>query len=103
MSIVNIPTWTGGATNPLSITTGGIGKKIQQGVAGDVCVLVNGSKAERLPLRWFGAKEVERVEVIAANNDWSGTVGARMMGLPGCEPDGIHHPPYFVVWLRGNY
>ena len=102
-SIVNIPTWAGKSTNPLSITTGGIGKKLQQGVAGDVCVLLNGSKAEMLPLNWFGADEVERVEVIAADNDWTGTIGARMMGLPACAPDGIHHPPYFVVWLRGSY
>src|SRR5947208_955304 len=71
------------------------------GPEGDVCVLLNGMTGERVPLSWFSADQVERVEVIAADNDWTGSIGDRMGLVKGCERDGIHHPPYFVVWMRG--
>jgi hypothetical protein len=71
-------------------------------IANDVCVLVNGLKADRRSLSLFSADEVERVEVIGANSDWTGTVGARMLGVSGCQQEGLKHPIYFVVWLRGD-
>ncbi len=100
-SIIGTPSWSGGRAVQTSILGGGRSRG-GSGIPGDVCVLVNGVKGERLPLSWFGANEVERVEVYAANSDWSLTIGARMLGVRGCEPDGINHPPYYVVWLRGG-
>ena len=72
-------------------------------IPGDVCILIDGTKSARMPLWVFHADEVERVEVYAANSDYSRTIGYHMNGVPGCEPVmGFNHPPYFVVWLRGT-
>ncbi len=72
-------------------------------IPGDVCVLENGVKGERLPLSWFRANEVERVEIYPPNTDWTGTIASRMMSVNGCAPDIYgHQPAYFVVWLRGG-
>ncbi|MDQ6719000.1 MAG: carboxypeptidase regulatory-like domain-containing protein [Gemmatimonadota bacterium] len=99
-SLVGLPSWFGAGKNTSILGGGSSGGP--GGVADDVCVLVNGMLGERRPLSSFNAQEVERVEVYPADTDWSLTVGSRMMLVKGCEPDGIHHPPYFVIWMRGN-
>lgn len=71
-------------------------------IPGDVCVLENGVKPALLPLSFFRADEVERVEVVGANSDWTGTIGARMAIVKGCAPFGFQNPPYYVVWVRGG-
>ena len=70
-------------------------------IPGDVCVLENGVKPARLPLSFFRADEVERVEVVGPGGDWTGTIGSRMAIVKGCAPSGFMHPPYYVVWVRG--
>jgi hypothetical protein len=68
----------------------------------DVCILINGVEPVRLPLSAFRADQVARVEVYAANSDFTRTIGSHMYGLRGCEPgDGFQHPAYFVIWMRG--
>jgi Carboxypeptidase regulatory-like domain len=96
---------SGGGHAPTSIrpeNSGGLALPGLAPVAGDVCMLINGLKADRRPLSWFKADEVERVEVIASNSDMTGTIGSRMGLVKGCQQEGFLHPPYFVVWLRGN-
>lgn len=83
--------------------TGGLSLPALPPIPGDVCVLVDGVSPYRVPLSVFRADEVERVEVFAANGDWTGTIGARMEMVKGCETGpGLKHPPYFVIWMRGS-
>jgi hypothetical protein len=72
-------------------------------IPGDVCILIDGTKATRLPLSAFHADQVARIEVYAPNSDYSRTIGGHMEGLPGCEPgEGFKHPAYYVIWMRGT-
>lgn len=97
-SLVGLPSWYGNGRQIYIV--GGRGSPAA-GAPGDVCVLINGVRGEKRPLSWFSADEVERVEVYPPDTDWSGTIGARMTPRE-CQPDGIHHPAYFVVWMRGG-
>jgi hypothetical protein len=100
-SLINMSSWFGGGTN-INSMMGAAGRRRVEPIPGDVCVLINGVRGSRLPLRWFSANEVESVEVYPAGSDWTGTIGARMGLVKGCEPgDGLSHPAYFVVWMRG--
>lgn len=102
-SLLMLPGWFGGGTNHTSIVTTGVSTAGSPGIEGDQCVLVNGLIGERRPLSSFDAREVERVEVYAANTDWTATIASRMHSVLGCEsPDDFHHPPYFVIWMRGG-
>jgi hypothetical protein len=101
-SLLIIPTWFGGGGHT-SIVSGAVTPSSSPSVEGDQCVLINGLIGERRPLSSFDARDVERVEIFPANTDWTATIGARMHAVPGCEsPDDLHHPPYFVVWMRGG-
>jgi hypothetical protein len=117
-SLLNMPVWLGshGATSIVGAGMSMTPKKgadiTGSGVAGapndndpdGQCILLNGLMPMRRPLYTFNAKEVERVEIYVypVNSDWTGTIGSRMSQIKGCEGDGIHHPPYFVIWMRGN-
>jgi hypothetical protein len=101
-SLMNLPTWLGSAGTS-SIISSAVTPSSSPAVEGDQCVLINGLIGERRPLSSFDARDVERVEIFAANTDWTATIASRMHAVPGCESaDDIHHPPYFVVWMRGG-
>jgi hypothetical protein len=93
-----------GGYAPTSINasnSGGINLSALTAIPGDVCILLDGKTPMRLPLSMFRAEDVERVEVYAANSDFSGTLGWRMALIKGCDGNGFAHPPYFVIWSRG--
>jgi hypothetical protein len=71
-------------------------------ILNDVCILINGTDATRLPLSAFHADQVARLEVYAANSDLTMTIGRHMDRLPECRQEGFKHPPYFVIWMRGT-
>ena len=83
---------------------GGTGEAIVMGppkLEGDACVLENGEYPRLIPLRAYGADEVEAIEVYAAGSEVTGTVAQRMGSIQECQPlPGVAHPPYVVVWLK---
>jgi hypothetical protein len=93
-----------GGYAPTSITASNSGRTIlpPTTIPGDVCVLLDGKTPARLPLSMFRSEDVERVEVYAANSDFSGTIAWRMALIKGCDGIGFTHPPYFVIWSRGT-
>jgi hypothetical protein len=93
-----------GGYAPTSITASNSGGTILPAttIPGDVCVLLDGKTPARLPLSMFRSEDVERVEVYAANSDFSGTIAWRMALIKGCDGIGFTHPPYFVIWSRGT-
>jgi len=71
-------------------------------MAGDACVLLNGTFAMQQPLGMFRADEIELVEIYPVNTELTGTVSKRFTS-PMCAPLSIlRHPTYFVVWLKGS-
>lgn len=93
----------GYAPTSIASNSGGLRLPALSAIPGDVCILLNGKDPMRLPLSMFHSDEVERVEVYAANSDYSRTIGGHMFGLKGCEPGvGWEHPPYFVIWTRST-
>ena len=83
---------------------GGSREPIIQGppkIEGDVCVLENGEHPRLLPLRAYGADDVEAIEVYAAGSEVTGTVARSMSLIQECQPlPGVAHPPYVVLWLK---
>ncbi len=67
----------------------------------DVCILENGIHARYQPISVYSADDIEMLEVYPTNTELSGTVAARMDMVPRCRSDGLAHPTYYVVWLKG--
>jgi hypothetical protein len=54
-------------------------------------------------LRVYGANDLDLIEIYPPGGDLSGTIGARMSGVRGCEPNGLGRTPtYYVLWLKGH-
>jgi len=70
--------------------------------SGESCVLLNGRTPRTMALRVLSADQIERLEIYPPNSEYSGTVRDRMGSIPGCRGFADEHPPYFVVWLRGE-
>ncbi len=67
----------------------------------DRCILENGTRPLYQPLSTYSADEIEMLEVYPDNTELSGTVAARMDMFPHCRAEGLNHPTYWVVWLKG--
>jgi hypothetical protein len=114
-SLIDMSSWFGGSGPGTILPTGGQIKGLDMSLThvnqpsssvtespADACVLLNGVMAQRVPLSSFRADEIERVEVYPRNSDWTGTIAAKMAGIPACRGEGFTHPDYFVIWERGS-
>lgn len=85
-----------------SINTEGRRDRAAFSVDGDACILINGTRPTRQPLRTFGADQVMAIEFFAANSDLSGTLRDRFASLTSCAGEAQKHPPYVVLWLNDS-
>jgi hypothetical protein len=95
----------GGPTAPRAVTSFGHTQRAEAADpnADDACILLNGITAIRQPLRVYGANDLDLIEIYPPGGDLSGTIGARMSGVRGCEPNGLGRTPtYYVLWLKGH-
>lgn len=71
----------------------------------DACVLEDGIRARRQPLRSFTMSDFERMEYYPATppeTEFTGTVADRFQNVPGCEKANGKHPAWFVLWRKGG-
>jgi hypothetical protein len=70
------------------------------------CILIDGEDPVRQPLRVWGAKDIEALEIYPSGTEVTGTVAARFRENE-CRPiqDPRHpaeliHPTYYVLWRK---
>jgi hypothetical protein len=74
------------------------------GVEGDACILENGYRPLRRPLRAYAASDIDMLEFYPApppETEPTNTILYRMTGVPGCDGNPGQHPAYYVLWLKG--
>jgi carboxypeptidase family protein len=88
------------AAHPVSIVASGQAPSAP--IEGDACILLNGSTALYEPLRLFAANDLRLVEIYPSGSELTRTVSARMDTKRDCRAQGLEHPTYYVLWLKGS-
>jgi len=88
------------ASRPVSIISSGAAPSAP--IEGDACILLNGETALYEPLRLFAANDVRLVEIYPTGSELTQTVAARMDTKRDCRAEGMLHPTYYVLWLKGG-
>ena len=82
-------------------TSGRIGVPTIGADGGADCILENGTRLVRQPLRSYNISDIELLEVYDSYGEDSRTVDIYMTGRCMRGPDGTH-PIWYVVWLKGR-
>jgi hypothetical protein len=74
-------------------------------IDGDVCILENGARPIKRPLRAYDAGQVETIEFYPATppeTEFTRTLEYRFANVQGCAKDEMgNHPAWYVLWFKG--
>lgn len=88
------------ASRPVSIISSGAAPSAP--IEGDACILLNGETALFEPLHLFAANDLRLVEIYPTGSELTQTVATRMDTKRDCRAEGMKHPTYYVLWLKGD-